>query len=150
MEQNMILLSIVLSLHAAATFMMTGLIWFVQLVHYPLMGVVGETGFVVYEREHTRRTTWIVAPLMGVEALTAVALVVLAETRAMQLLTTIGLILLLAIWASTAWLQVPSHRRLAKGLDAGAVSRLVATNWIRTFAWTGRAGIAAALPLLAA
>jgi hypothetical protein len=46
-----------------------------------------------------------------------------------------------AIWCSTAFLQVPIHNQLAQGYDAGLVSRLVTTNWIRTVAWTLRSGI---------
>jgi hypothetical protein len=42
------------------------------------------------------------------------------------------------VWISTFLLQVPLHRRLLKGRDIRALSRLTATNWIRTLAWTGR------------
>lgn len=38
--------------HAAATLWMTGLIWFVQVVHYPLFALVGSTGFAAYESAH--------------------------------------------------------------------------------------------------
>jgi hypothetical protein len=64
----------ILLLHAAATLSMTGLIWFVQVVHYPLMARVGRVGFADYEAAHTRRTTWVVAPPMLIEGFTAVVL----------------------------------------------------------------------------
>ena len=38
---------LVLLVHLLATAFMTGLIWFVQLVHYPLMKEVAATGFAV-------------------------------------------------------------------------------------------------------
>jgi sterol desaturase/sphingolipid hydroxylase (fatty acid hydroxylase superfamily) len=59
----------------AATWFMVGLIWFVQVVHYPLFAAVpaGEP-FAAYHRQHVRRTTWVVAPVMLVELVTAVAL----------------------------------------------------------------------------
>jgi hypothetical protein len=41
-------------------------------------------------------------------------------------------------WASTALLSVPLHGRLAGGLDLDQVDALVATNWVRTLAWTAR------------
>ena len=44
-------------------------------------------------------------------------------------------------WLSTGLVQVPLHRKLALGYDAGAIRRLVVTNWIRTVAWTARAGL---------
>jgi hypothetical protein len=61
----------VLLIHALVTWFMTGLIWFVQVVHYPLMAAVGSPGFAAYEAAHSRRTTWVVAPVMLAEAATA-------------------------------------------------------------------------------
>jgi hypothetical protein len=124
--------------HAASTLCMTGLIWFVQIVHYPLFQLVGERTFRSYAAQHVRRTTWVVAPLMLVEAGTASALVWTLATT----LSWIGLLLLAVIWASTALLQVPGHGRLARGFEPPTAERLVRTNWIRTAAWTGRGAIA--------
>ena len=70
-------LTVILAVHAVSTLALTGLIWFVQVVHYPLMGAVPPTHFVHYERQHTRRTTWVVAPLMLAEAFTAATLLAL-------------------------------------------------------------------------
>ena len=64
----------VLLLHLAATLFMVGLIWFVQVVHYPLMGSVGRPEFVAYERKHTRRTAWVVGPPMLIELATGILL----------------------------------------------------------------------------
>ena len=58
-------MGVLLALHALATVMMAGLIWFVQLVHYPLFAFVGASDFVLYDREHTRRVTWIRGPHRG-------------------------------------------------------------------------------------
>jgi hypothetical protein len=114
------------------------------------MRQVGESGFARYEREHTRRTTWIVAPLMLVEAATAASLVLYAGAPTERLLAGSGVALLLVIWTSTAALQVPCHRRLTKGFDGLALEKLVRTNWIRTFAWSARSVIAIALPIVMA
>jgi len=138
-----------MAIHAASTLMMTGLIWFVQLVHYPLMRLVGERRFIQYEREHMRRTTWIAAPLMIVEALSAAMLLYLADGAGLQTLAASGLIFLAMIWASTAALQVPCHRRLERQFNRNTAKRLVATNWIRTALWTARAMIAIAVPFSA-
>ncbi len=45
-------LVILLAVHLAATAAMTGLIWFVQVVHYPLFDLVGRAQFVGYEAAH--------------------------------------------------------------------------------------------------
>ena len=61
------MLELILLLQAASTLAMVGLIWFVQIVHYPLFAQVGREGFSGYEQAHQNRTTFVVAPLMLVE-----------------------------------------------------------------------------------
>jgi hypothetical protein len=142
------MLTVVIVIHALSTLMMAGLGWFVQLVHYPLFAHVGEKNFGRFEKEHVRRTTWIVAPLMTAEAATAIGLVFFLWGRQYRGLTLLGLLLLVVIWASAAFIQVPCHKKLDKGLDLPTAHRLVRTNWIRTAAWTAR-GVLAILILQA-
>ncbi len=47
-------------LHLATTFFMLGVIWFVQVVHYPIFAKTGSTEFSGYEQTHTTLTTWVV------------------------------------------------------------------------------------------
>ncbi len=65
----------VLLTHAAATLFMTGVIWFVQVVHYPLYRLVSVAEFARYETAHTFWTTIVVAPPMVAEMVTALWLV---------------------------------------------------------------------------
>ena len=53
---------------AAATLVMPGLIWFVQIVDCRLFGRVGVEAFARQEGAHTRRTSWVVGPPMLIEA----------------------------------------------------------------------------------
>jgi len=117
---------------------MTGLIWFVQISHYPLFRDVGAEGFASYERSHRFRTTCVVGPLMLLEALTAVLLFRLVPTWVSFPVACLGAVLLLVIWCATSFLSVPQHERLSEGFDLDAWSRLVTTNWVRTAAWTAR------------
>jgi uncharacterized membrane protein len=132
--------SILLS-HVVSTITMFGVILVVQLVHYPLFAQVGEATYEAYQSEHMRRITWIVLPAMTVELVTAVWLVVdpVAGLPAWQTWT--GLALVGVIWAATGLLQVPQHARLTSGFDAAAHRRLLASNWIRTLAWTLRTAL---------
>jgi hypothetical protein len=134
--------SLILSLHCASTLALLGLIWFVQVVHYPLFASVGRESFVEYERLHQVRTTWVVAPLMAIEALSASLILFSDQTSVDRTLAGFGWILVLLIWLSTAFLQVPLHRRLAAGYDSQIADRLVKSNWVRTIAWTLRSFIA--------
>jgi hypothetical protein len=128
-----------LLLHFAATLFMTGLVWFVQVVHYPLMHRVGGGVFTRYETEHTRRTSPVVAPMMLFELGTGVWLALAPPAAAGSLLLLINAAVLAVIWGSTIVLQRPLHRDLAQGFAANSVDRLVSTNWIRTVAWSLRA-----------
>lgn len=129
-----------LLLNAVATLWMTGAIWFVQVVHYPLMAYVGEGEFARYEHHHTRRTGWAVGPPMLVEAATAL-LLALQPSGIPRWQAWTGLALVVVIWLSTALLQVPQHRRLEAGFDRLAHRRLVGTNWIRVVGWTLRTAL---------
>ncbi|WP_263375251.1 hypothetical protein [Granulicella aggregans] len=129
----------------AATLFMTGLIWFVQIVHYPLFASVhahtSSDAFRTYENSHANRTSFVVFPPMAVELLTALAALFprlrpafLSQTAAIT-----SAVLVLAIWASTGLLQVPLHNRLAANPTAATIRSLVLSNWLRTALWTARA-----------
>lgn len=125
---------------------MAGVIWIVQLVHYPLMAAVARERFVEFEREHCRRIAFVVMPLMLAEAALAVWFVLAqASSATFRVLAWTGAGLVLVLWASTFFVQVPCHRMLENGFDAAAHARLVCTNWIRTVGWTARAAVAIAM-----
>lgn len=136
--------SMLCRLHAAPTLLMTGVIWIIQAVHYPLMLRVGQPGFAAYEQEHCRRIGPIVLPTMCAEAVLA-SWLWLEAAPVQKAACTAGLGLLAAIWGSTFLLQVPCHRQLERGYDEAAIRRLVRTNWIRTVGWTLRAALAVLL-----
>jgi len=71
-----------LLVRAGATLYMAGLIWFVQLVHYPLLARVGAAGFAAYEGRAPALDTFAVGPPMVVEALAALFLAFRARARA--------------------------------------------------------------------
>ncbi|MCS3918354.1 hypothetical protein Q2T83_17685 [Fervidibacter sacchari] len=127
--------------HLTATLFMTGVIWFVQIVHYPLFRLVGNSEFARYETAHTFWTTWVVAPPMLTEMATAVLLLLFKPKGVSDSILWVNLALLAAIWLSTAFLQVPCHQQLSQGFDAAAHHRLVVTNWLRTVCWTVRSGL---------
>lgn len=125
----------------ASTLYMTGLIWFVQVVHYPLFASVGGPAFPPYEQRHTALTTWVVGPPMLIEGLTAALLLWHRPAGVPPALIWVGLALVAVNTLSTAFLQVPCHEALSAGFDAAVHQRLVVTNWIRTAAWSLRGGL---------
>jgi len=103
---NGMLIRLLFLAHLASTLFMTGVIWFVQVVHYPLFASTGPAEFRAYEKRHTALTTWVVAPPMLVEAAAALLMFWFrpAELSTWQL--TIGLALVAVIWLSTVFLPV--------------------------------------------
>ena len=127
--------------HLGATLLMVGVIWVIQVVHYPLFSGVGAEGWAAYEAAHQSRITLIVGPLMLAELATAVWLVAARPAALPAWAPLAGVVLVGVIWLSTAFVQVPLHSALGGAFDADAHGRLVATNWIRTLAWTLRGGL---------
>lgn len=130
-------MSALLLVHTFATLALVGSIWTIQLVHYPLLRCV-ERGFTQYHEAHTSRIVWLVAPLMGLELLSALALASAPPAGVSSEVAWVGFALVVATWLSTGLVSVPCHSKLAGGFDAAVIDRLVSTNWLRTIAWTAR------------
>ncbi len=133
--------------HYAATLLMTGIIWMVQLAHYPAMIYSDRESFREYSEKNQEWTSWVVIGPMCTELVTAVALLFTMRQAAERtgirldagsLLFRTSVIILLIIWLSTFLIQVPIHRQLLAGWNETLIQRLVATNWIRTIGWSLR------------
>lgn len=124
---------------------MCGLIWFVQIVHYPLFSRIPAAAFPDYARLHSRMTAWIVVPVMLVELGTGILLALQPASAIPPSLAWANLAGILLTWLSTFLLQVPMHRRLARRFDHADHRRLVLTNWIRTILWSIRFAALAAV-----
>ena len=136
------MISTILQLHAFSTIFMTGIIWFVQVVHYPLNAKVGEGHFTAFHKSHTSRTGWVVAAPMMIELFCSV-LLALSPPKAIAVeLALLGLVLVVLIWITTVAFSMPCHGRLSKGFDAGVLHKLLLTNWLRTALWSARSLLA--------
>ncbi len=135
----------VLVLGAVATWAMVGLIWTVQLVHYPMLATWSARCPVDSVIDHQRRITWVVGPLMATEGVTALVLLIRRPDSMSALSAWAAAALLGVALVSTVLVQVPLHQLLAERHDADAARRLVDTNWVRTAAWTARGLVLAAV-----
>jgi hypothetical protein len=134
--------------HAVATLVLVGIIWTIQVVHYPLFAAVGAEAFVAYEAAHATRITALIAVPWAVQGLTTAALVVAPPAGAPRWLVWVAALLAAAPVLVTVTMSVPAHERLAGGFDAAAHARLVGTNWLRTAAWTAHGAVATVLLVL--
>ncbi|PEN13685.1 hypothetical protein CRI94_10075 [Longibacter salinarum] len=120
---------------------MFGVILVIQVVHYPLFDHVGTQTYSAYQSSHMTRITWIVLPAMGIELVTAGWLAWNPLPSLPEWMTSLGFVLVVLIWTSTALVQAPLHARLTKGFDPDLHRRLVVTNWFRTVAWAFRTAL---------
>ena len=131
---------ILVSVNLAFAAFMTGVIWFVQLIHYPMMHEVEEPAFRGYQHEYTRKIKWLVGPAMAAELLASAALAFWRPAGVSAWIVWPLLLAVTAIWASTFLIQVPCHDRLSEGFSRKTHQKLVSSNWIRTVLWSGRTG----------
>jgi hypothetical protein len=117
---------------------LAGLIWTIQLVHYPLFALIGALEWPHYEAEHQRRITRLVAPLMLANV--GLGLAVLAEDASAS--RVLNASLAIGIFIATGLLFAPMHRRLETHASTAAVRLLVRANWARTAAWTAQVLVA--------
>ena len=120
----------------ASTLFMTGVIWFVQVVHYPLFDRVKTEAFRRYHADHSRLTTYVVMVPMTLELLSSLALVVQRPSGSSRELTLLGFGLALSTWVITFLKSVPAHERLGHGFDSSIHRQLVRSNVARVVAWT--------------
>ena len=133
---------VVLLANFVATAVMTGVIWFVQWVHYPLLATVPvddsvEIAVEVAE-QHQRRTGQVLALPMVVEGFSTLGLLINRPEAVSLILPWVNAVLLAIALGSTVFVSVPLHAKMATNPTADVGRRLVVTNWPRTIAWSAR------------
>ena len=129
---------IIFWLNLASTWYMVGLIWLIQLVHYPLFNYVGIEEFTVFHENHKILITPVVGIVMIVELVTSVILLFQNSCVTRNWLSIFGIILLGIIWFSTIYFQIPFHNALSTKFNENTLIMLINTNWIRTICWSVR------------
>lgn len=122
--------------HLILTSFMTGLIWMVQIVHYPLFSFVERSHYSDFQNAHMHRISLVVLPIMIAELITALLLLYSSKEAMVFFLLNAGLLTL--IWIVTFVVFTFIHARLRRGYDDSLLKNLVEFNWIRTGLWTFR------------
>jgi hypothetical protein len=141
------MVDVVLVLDVAASWAMVGLIWFVQIVHYPLLSVVPVESAGTVAMEHQRRTAWVVMLPMATQGFTSLALLRWVPTGVDTWLPWGNAVCVGIALASTVLLSVPRHSRMATNPTSTIGRELVVTNWPRTIAWSASGVLLAAMLL---
>lgn len=138
---------VVLVLNLVATHVMVGVIWFVQIVHYPLLAVVPVESAAEVAVDHQRRTGWVVMLPMTVEGFTTLGLLKWVPEGVAWWVPWLNGVFLAVALGCTVFLSVPRHARMAAHPDKSVGRELVLTNWPRTIAWSAR-GLVVTLMML--
>ena len=123
-------------LHLFATLFMCGLVWFVQIVHYPLFKLVPLSDFPTYQKKNFV-TGFVTVPVMTLELFSGLWILIADYSN----LFITNMLLLGLIWGSTFLFQVPTHMQLVKNPTHKLMNKLIGTNWIRTIGRSIRTGI---------
>jgi len=123
-----------LVIHFSCCLFMTGVIWLVQILHYPSFKFVSEKEFVTFEQFHIKRISYVVVPVMLVEITTAI----IAYLNHPSLLLLLNMIFNSLILLFTYALSVPYHNKLKEGKSLKTIKMLAYTNWPRTIFWSLR------------
>ena len=132
------MLTLIHILNVAVSWGLFILIWLVQIMIYPGLARIPSNEFVNYHEWYVTRITMVVLPLMICEIIIAIAWFFLQDNLFYPIVA--GSLVIL-VWCSTFTFQVPIHKSLQAGKDKSKIRRLVATNWIRTVAWSLKAVI---------
>ena len=127
-------IEILSEVHFLSTSLMVGIIWVIQLLHYPTFHFIKESNYVEFQHFHMQRISFIVVPAMILELLSAFMLVYYIRSN----LLIICLIILLVIWLITFVFFTKLHQSLLGGYDKIIVDKLVQINWSRTVLWSLR------------
>ena len=125
-----------LVLHLIATSVMVGVIWVIQLVHYPSFHFIELKQYTTFQRFHMSRISYVVIPAMLTELFTLI--LILISMDQIDTLVLASAILLIFIWLMTAVFFSGVHQKLTLGYDQTVVDKLIKLNWGRTLLWTLR------------
>ena len=117
-----------------STSVMVGVIWVIQLLHYPSFHFIDDQKYIEFQHFHMQRISFIVIPAMLTELSSALLLAYFFGSS----LTIILLALVLGIWGITFIFFTNMHHKLTDGYDQRIVDRLVKINLSRTALWSLR------------
>ena len=133
----------------AATLFSTGVVWFMQVLEYPLFAYVGAEAFSTFHAQHNRRLPGVVFLPMFVAFAATVALLFVRPAAVPGWLAWLGVVLVGVVLVASFALLIPRHMRLtSEGYSLEVIRELVRFNWIRTVAWTLHALVLMAMLVL--
>lgn len=138
--------SLIFIIHVFVCILLTAVMWYLQVVHFPLLRFVGTDHFVEYYSELKMKNTLLFFPLFSLEIFTSIALLLsftmvsefTASVQNQFFLVGFSLILLFILHLVNFQMIRPTLSSLQKNSDLKIHQKLVRLQWIRTLGWTIR------------
>jgi len=127
--------NLIFNLNLICAFYMCGIIWIIQIIHYPSFLLIRAESFQKFHLKHTSTMGLIVGPVMAIELVATTYLL----KYEVSLISTLNLFCVLSLWLLTFFVSVPLHNALSSGQDILIIQRLIQSNWPRTILWTFKA-----------
>ena len=125
--------SFVFFFHLIFSAIMVGVIWVIQLVHYPSFHFIDKDIYDSFQKFHMNKISIIVIPVMILELATGFLLLI-GNSKNILIIISFGILIL--IWGITGLFFSDAHGKLISGYNELIVNKLVSMNWIRTVLWT--------------
>jgi hypothetical protein len=123
--------------HLTITSIMCGVIWAMQLVHYPAFLWIPLEKLGAFERFRARRVWWIILPVLASELLSGAFLAFQTQNSIFIL----NFFLNLVLWVFTFFVSVPLHKKIDLDPKSIWVQQLIFTNWPRAVLWSFRVAL---------
>ena len=123
-------------IHTISTSIMVGVIWVMQIVHYPIFRFVKKEEYNDFQNFHMKRISYIVVPSMIVELLSGIIVLYLNINISFQFQASMALLII--IWMLTGFVFSNIHNNLLNGFNIKTGYSLILWNWVRTTLWSIR------------
>jgi hypothetical protein len=135
-----------LVVHLAATAVLAGVAWVVQVVVYPAFALVGPERWPDYHAAHTRAITRVVLLPWLAQGVSTVALLLAPPAGDLAAVIVLAALALAGIVLTFAG-AVPAHDRLGKQADGAGplLARLMRVHLVRSMVWSASVVLAAVL-----
>ena len=130
--------SSVFILHLVSTSIMVGVIWIIQLVHYPTFLFIDKQKYMKFQEFHMSRVSYIVMPTMIAELFSGIYILLYNNILMVNTFFLLASFSLFLNWVITALVFVKIHNGLLIKYEKNIILLLVKFNWIRTILWSLR------------
>lgn len=125
-------------LHLVSTSIMVGVIWIIQLVHYPTFLYIDKQKYMKFQEFHMSRVSYIVMPTMIAELFSGIYILFYNNILMVNTFFLLASFSLFLNWVITALVFVKIHNRLLIKYEKNIILLLVKLNWLRTILWSLR------------